>query len=208
MTNVSPLSSIDVVGDSPDAKAVPDSPQLEAVAKLVEEYDLLQADLKILAQRAAVREERVEAILSQLLPAAMEQAGVSSFVTKSGRSVIVDDKVNGNIPALSTIVKEKDPAKKAMLLQRREDALRIIGEKWPGLIKTEVSVQLGRGELDLALKAVKLLREQLDLPASVDQNVHPQTLNSHFKELKEVGRLGEIPTEPFALFIGPYAKIK
>jgi len=208
MTNPNLLSNIDVLGDSPDSQLIPDSPQLEAISKLVEEYDLLQSDLKVLAQRATVREERVEQILSRLLPEAMEQAGVMSFVTKSGRSVTVDDKINGNIPAESTIAKEKDPVKRAALQQRREEALRVIAEKWPGLIKTEVSVQLGRGELDVAIKAVKLLREQLDLPASIDQNVHPSTLNSHFKELKAEGKLEEIPVEPFALFIGPYAKIK
>lgn len=202
------MIDIDVLSDSPDFKKVADSSELAAVSKLVEEYDLLQNDLKILAQRAAVREERVEEILSQLLPRAMDQAGVSSFVTTSGRSVTIDDKINGNIPAASTILKEKDPAKRAALVQRREDALRIITEKWPGLIKTEVSVSLGRGELDVAIKAVKLLRDQLDLPASVEQSVHPSTLNSHFKELKNDGRLEEIPVEPFALFIGPYAKIK
>lgn len=208
MTNMNPLSSIDVVGDSPDAKVVPDSPQLEAVAKLVEEYDLIQSDLKILAQRVEVREDRIEMILSQLLPAAMEQAGVTSFVTKSGRSVTIDDKINGSIPALSTIAKEKDPTKKAALLARREEALRVIEEKWPGLIKTEVNVALGRGELDVAIQAVKLLREQLDLPASVKQDVNHNTLNAHFKELKAEGKLEEVPVEPFALYIGPYAKIK
>jgi len=202
------MIDIDVVSDSLDRPPVPDSPELAAITKLVEEYDLLENDLKILAQRAAVREDRKDQILSELLPQAMEQAGVSSFVTTSGRSVTVDDKINGNIPALSTIEKEKDPMKRAALTARREEAYRVIGEKWPGLIKTEVKASLGRGELELALKAVKLLREQLDLPASVDQTVHPQTLNSHFRELKENGRLEEIPVEPFALFIGPYAKIK
>lgn len=202
------MFDIDVVGDSPDNKQVPDSPALESVNKIVAEWDLLQSDLVALAQRVTVREERVKRIESELLPQAMEQAGITSFVTKSGRSVVIEDKVSGNIPAATSITKEKDPARRAALVQRREEAFRVVAEKWPGLIKTEVNVSLGRGEMDVAIQAVKLLRDQLDLSASVDQSINHNTLNSHFKELRDMGKLEEVPVEPFALYIGPHAKIK
>jgi hypothetical protein len=137
----------------------------------------------------------------------MSEAGVTSFVTKSGRSVKIDEVINGNIPAISTIEKAKGEERVA-LEARRNEAIGIVRSKWPGLIKTEVSVSLGKGETELATQMVELLRKEFDVAPSVDETIHPASLNSHFKQLKDDGKLEEIPQEPFALYIGPIAKIK
>jgi hypothetical protein len=201
------MTEIDLLSDSPDNQQVPDSPALESISKLAEEYDLLKKDLKILAERTRIREERVKDIEQRAMPMAMEQAGVTSFVAKNGRSVKIKEIINGNIPALSTIDKKKG-LERDTLLARRNQAFDIIRKKWSGLLKTELSVSFGKGEADLATRAVELLREQLQLTPTIDETVHHATLNAHFKELKDSGRLGEIPVEPFNLFIGPIAEIK
>lgn len=201
------MTEIDLLSDSPDNASVPDSPALESISKLAEEYDLLQKDLKILAERTRVREERIKEIQQRAMPLAMEQAGVTSFVAKNGRSVKIVERINGNIPAVSTIQKAKGEDRIA-LQTRREQAIAVVREKWSGLIKTELSVSFGKGEAGLAARTAQLLREQLQLNPSIDETIHPATLNSHFKELKDSGRLGEIPVEPFNLFIGPIAEIK
>jgi hypothetical protein len=199
---------IDLLDDSPDGKPVPDSPSLQSVSKLAIEYGLLEADIKTLKEQIAVREARMNTIVKEAMPMAMEQAGVSSFTASNGRSIKIEEIVNGNIPAESTINKERDPARKAALIARRVEALGVVRSKWPGLIKTELSVSLAKGETEQALRIAELIRKQFQLTSTIDETIHPASLNSHFKELKDNGRLGEIPIEPFALYIGPIAKIK
>ncbi|HKU52552.1 MAG TPA: hypothetical protein VJQ25_08800 [Nitrospira sp.] len=201
------MTEIDLLSDSPDNAAVPDSPALATISKLAEEYDLLQKDLKILAERTRVREERVKEIQQQAMPLAMEQAGVTSFVAKNGRSIKIKEIISGSIPAISSIQKAKGEDR-VKLETRRITAFEVVRKLWPGLLKTELSVSFGRGEAELALRAAKLLREQLELNPAIDESVHHASLNSHFKELKDTGRLGEIPPEPFNLYIGPIAEIK
>ena len=202
------LNDLDLTADSPDnATAAPDSPALQSVSKLVAEWDVLKGDLIKIALWETQRKARIKEIEEAALPSAMEQAGVPAFTTPSGRSVVVDEIVKGGIPAISTIEKAKG-AERSALEARRVEALRVIAEKWPGLIKTEVSMSLGKGETELATRIVKLLRIQFDISAAVDETVNHNSLNSHFRELKEAGKLGEIPPEPFALYIGPFAKIK
>lgn len=199
---------IDLLVDSTDlGTSVPDTPALSKVSELVAQWDLLGGDIKRLEAAVVLKKQARSDLEKELLPNAMSEAGVTSFVTKSGRSVKIDEVINGNIPAISTIEKAKGDERVA-LENRRMNALAIVHEKWPGLIKTELSVSLGKGETELATQMVELLRKEFDVSAEVAETIHPGTLNSHFKELKDSGHLEEIPPEPFALYIGPIAKIK
>lgn len=202
------LGSINLLEDSMDhGTQVPDSPALIKVSDLVAKWDLKKGRIRQLEAALDAEKRDVSSIEKELLPNAMSEAGVTAFVTKTGRSVKIDEVINGNIPALSTIEKAKGD-ERTILENRRMTAVSIVREKWPGLIKTEVSVSLGKGETELATQMVELLREQFGVAPSVDESIHPASLNSHFKQLKEDGKLGEIPPEPFALYIGPIAKIK
>jgi hypothetical protein len=202
------LGSIDLLSDSMDhGNQVPDSPALSKVSDLVAQWDVLGGDIKRLETTLAAKKASRADIEKELLPTAMSEAGVTSFVTKSGRSVKIDEVINGNIPAISTIEKAKGE-ERAALEARRNEAIGVVRSKWPGLIKTEVSVSLGKGETELATQMVELLRKEFDVTPSVDETIHPASLNSHFKQLKDDGKLEEIPQEPFALYIGPIAKIK
>jgi hypothetical protein len=198
------LSSLDLEAD---ARNVPDSPALASVRKLVDEWDKIEVELRKLAGLVAARLERKAEIERSSLPDAMASAGVTSFVADNGRKVDVKQVVNGNIPALSTIEKTKGP-EKGILQARRDAAIAVVKEKWPGLVKTELTVSLGKGETELATQVAELIRKQFELEPSVDETIHPASLNSHFNELKEQGRLEDIPVEPFALYVGPIAKIK
>jgi hypothetical protein len=202
------LSGIDLLADSTDmGTQVPDSPALAKVSELVANWDILGGDIKRMEAAVAAKKQQRSDIEKELLPTAMSEAGVTAFVTKSGRSVKIDEIINGNIPAKTTIEKAKGPEREA-LIQRRTLCLSIVQEKWPGLIKTELSVSLGKGETELAAQVAELIRTQFSLEPTIDETIHPASLNSHFKELKDEGKLEEIPVEPFALYIGPIAKIK
>jgi hypothetical protein len=190
-----------------DARRVPNSPALATVRNLVDEWDRLERDLRKLGAEMAARIERKQQIERESLPGAMAEAGVAAFVADNGRAVKIEQVINGNIPALSTIEKAKGE-ERGWLEKRRAACLAHIRTKWPGLIKTELSVSLGKGETVVATQMVELLRNQFNVEPSVDETVHHGTLNSHFKELKEQGKLEEIPAETFALYVGPIAKIK
>jgi hypothetical protein len=180
---------------------------LAKVSDLVAKWDLLGGDLKKLEVALELKKKQRQEIENELLPNAMTEAGVTSFVTKTGRSVKIDEVINGSIPAISTIEKLRGE-ERAAAEKRRAEAFRIVGEKWPGLIKTEVSVSLGKGETEVASQMVELLRKEFGVAPTVDESIHHASLNSHFKQLKDDGKLGEIPPEPFALYVGPRAKIK
>lgn len=202
------LNSIDLLADSQDhGTQVPDSPILAEVSDLVAKWDVLGGDIKRMEDAVAMKKKQRMDIERELLPTKMAEAGVASFVTKSGRSVKIDEIINGSIPALSTIEKLRGDERAAAEL-RRTTAIGIVHDKWPGLIKTELVVSLGKGETEVASQMAELLRERFGVTPSVDESIHPASLNSHFKQLKEDGRLEEIPPEPFALFVGPIAKIK
>lgn len=202
------LTKINLLEDSTDhGTQVPDSPALSKVSELVAQWDVIGGDIKRMEMALEAKRKARGDIEKELLPNAMSEAGVTSFVTKSGRSVKVDQTINGNIPAVSTIEKAKGDERVA-LENRRMEAIGVVRDKWPGLIKTEVVVSLGKGETDLASQMVKKLRELFGVAPTVEEIINHMSLNAHFRQLKDDGKLEEIPVEPFALYIGPIAKIK
>lgn len=203
-----PKIDIDLLADSSDlGTSVPDSPALKQASELVAEYDRLGSEIVTLEERVKQRTARRKEIEEQILPGYMTEVGLTSFRTASGRNVSVETVVRGNIPALSTIEKARGNEKQ-ILLARRDSAIAVVRQKWPGLIKTELSVALERGQMEVALHIAELLRKQFQLDPEVAENIHHATLNSHFKELRDDGKIEEIPVEPFALFVGQIAKIK
>ncbi len=206
MTNP-PLSGIDLAADAQAAQASPDSPALKSVADQVREWGLAKRRIADLAQELG----RLSAVVTEIeqvrLPAAMAEAGVQSFTTPDGRSVKIEVVARGNIPAMTSIEKAKG-AEKAALVARRNTAIEYVRTHWSGLIKTELSLSLGKGEAEVALRIAEMIRNQFQLSPTVDETIHPATLNSHFNELREMGTLKDVPTEPFAMYVGPIAKIK
>jgi hypothetical protein len=198
----------DLEGDSLEqATPIADGEKLKAISALVDEWDKHQA-LILRAETALYRaKEQVAQIEKERLPAAMAEAGVTSFKTASGRAIAIETVANGNIPALSTVEKAKGSLRVA-LQERRDRALTYVRTYWPGLVKTEVSLALGRGEAEMASRIAEFIRKEFKLTPEVAETIHPSTLNAHFKEINQQGKIGEVPAELFALYVGPIAKIK
>lgn len=202
------MTEIDLLADSTDqGNSVPDTAALKQVSSLVASWDKINSELKAMATKTAILSAQKKEIENRLLPDAMASAGTKKLVTTSGRTVEVDDIVNGNIPAPSTIEKAKG-SERDQLQARRIMALEVVRSKWPGLVKTELVVTLGIGETELATRVALLIRDQFSLEPEIKENINPNTLNAHFRELKSEGKLADIPVEPFSLYVGPYAKIK
>jgi hypothetical protein len=200
---------IDLEADSLEVAPAPatDSPALASVAALVTEWDTAQTKKAKAEADAKAAQEIILNIERERLPAAMADAGIKSFKTKTGRSVTIETVANASIPAQSTIDKAKGEMRTA-LMARRAAAYAYIGNNWPGLIKTELSLAFPKGEAGLASRIAQLIRDQFALAPEIAETVHPSTLNSHFKELRDQGKLGAVPADLFGLYIGPIAKIK
>lgn len=181
--------------------------RLLPVAKLVEEYDEKCRQIEATEELLSSLKKRKAEIETAALPVAMTEAGISAFKHVSGRSVTVKTVCQGNIPAETSVSKAK-PDVRQQLLTRRLSGLAYVRQHWPGLIKTELNLSLPKGEAEVALRIAELIRNQFKLTPSVAEIIHPATLNSHFKELMEQGKIGAVPADLFALYIGPIATIK
>ncbi len=158
----------------------------------------LQAALK-------VEEVRVKELEDRDIPTAMDEVGIANFRTTTGAEVEVKQIVSGTVPTVGGIERAK-PAERTILEKRREFSLGWIeSHGHGGIIKTEVALTFGKGQLDDAMRATKLLRDVGFLP-TMERNVHPSTFVAWVKELLQAGK--QLPTEEMGLYVGPRAIIR
>jgi hypothetical protein len=157
---------------------------------------VIQLATLLVAQRALVEKltkelteekEMLRRIETEDLPELMREIGMKSVTLEDGSSVEIVDEID------CAISEERRPVAHEWL----------IANGFGGLIKTEVSVAFGSGELEEATALAEELRGE-DFEPSVVDRVHPATLKSFVKEQMAKG-----VTIPFDLFgIHPYSKVK
>lgn len=115
------------------------------------------------------------------LPAALAEAGVSELTLEDG-----------------TNVKMKNDFSVAIPEKRRDEAYGWLEKnEYGGMIKTELVVSFGKGELEKAEKLAQvLLNKKLDV--SLSQTVHWQTLKAWIKEMEENSK--RYPSKLFGAF--------
>ena len=122
--------------------------------------------------------EQVRLLKEETIPGAMQELGLESLVLDTGHKLTCTQEVYASIP-----------------VSNRGAAFRWLEDNgYGGLIKTELSVVYGKGELE---QAVQLEHELADRGCAVDisQSVHPQTLKAFIKEQLAEGT--GIPLELF-----------
>lgn len=171
--------------DNRDA-ANPDS--LARVAELSRLMLQQEADLERANMAAAAAKEALLRTKREDLPELMREVGLSSVRLASGETVTVNEDVSASIPAVM-----------------RERAFAWLEEHgFGGLIKTELTIQYGREESDIAHADAERIAELTGRAPSVSQTVHTQTLRAFIREQMEAGR-----TVPFDLFgVHPYSEAK
>lgn len=161
-----------------DAAQGPTDQQLASVAHLGVE----------LARRAAVVAQ-LQAQLAQataawvdmrehVLPAAMEQVGLTAFKLADGSEIAVREELH------TSITKENIPKAAAWLRAKGED----------GILKAQVAVAFGKGEAQKATALALNLQAQGHTAILVEA-VHPQTLKKWFRELRDLVLKGEKPQD-------------
>ena len=143
----------------------------------------LDIDIKIADAKNSLKElEETERKLSQeLIPEALQEAGVSSLTLKNGSKVEIRVKYAARIPE-----KHKEEAFEWLKEHGHDD-----------IIKNEVIIRFGRGEED---KANKLIKELDGKGLSPDQKrrIEPMTIRGFVREQIEKGV--NLPQDKFGVY--------
>lgn len=122
--------------------------------------------------------ENARRLREESIPSAMQELELTSVTLSSGEKVKVGLEVYAAIPQAS-----------------RDEAFDwLTTNGFDGIIKTEVSMNFGRGELQRATQLAQQLRAA-GHEASLTQNVHPQTLKAFLKE--QLGAARPVPLDLF-----------
>lgn len=162
---------------------------LPEITKLAHKQHGLECEIDVLEETSKDLKDALKQIQEFQLPAAMENAGISSYATQDGIKVKIEDKVQASLKV------ENRPKGFAWL----ED------NGYGHLIKTKVVINFDRGEMDEANDLVNDLRKE-GFVANVERKVEPMTLMSFIKEQLELGR--DIPLEIFSVYKHRSAKVK
>jgi hypothetical protein len=163
---------------------------LNRISQLATQQLELQRAVKVTELELDELKKKLERIEQHDLPEAMDEVGMSEFKLKDGTKITISSFYNASIPA-----------------ERREEAYTWLDDhEHGGIIKTDVSLNFGRGELEIAKEFVTWLNEQRpELSPELSQNVHWQTLRAFVREMVESG--AALPLDLFGVFIGRKAKL-
>lgn len=161
---------------------------VEDIGVLVREARVLQRELATLDERVKAAKRDLQELLERRIPDAFAASDLAEFRTTDGKVVKVEPFVDCSIPV----------------------AMRNVAFAWlrdqghSGIIKCEVSAMFGAGEVELAQRTAKVIRDT-GIPCEVSESVHPQTLKAFAREL--LGQGGNLP-ESFSVYTGARATIK
>lgn len=159
---------------------------LSSLANLLVEADeeVEKAESALKAKKETARRLREEA-----LPAAMQEVGMAKVTLESGKTISVA------LEVYASITNEKKPAAFQWLESHG----------FGGLIKTSVSVEYGKGEIEEARKLQSRLQSE-GVMSEIDRSVHAGTLKAFLKEQLKDGK--EVPLDLFGAMPVWVAKVK
>jgi hypothetical protein len=143
---------------------------LTEMAELARALRDAQADVELLEAKLKEQKEYARVLREETLPGAMQELGLAELKLDTGETITITDDVYASIPA------DKKPAAFDWL----ED------HGFGGLIKTEVGVMFGKGEMDKATEVYDALAGQGMEPKFI-RDVHPQTLRAFLREQMRAG---------------------
>mgnify|MGYP001032616779 FL=1 len=166
------------------------SDKLEQLHTLLEETIALEGAVTQMEEDLKAAKATLHNLRTTRIPDLMAELQMEE-VSFKGWQVKVDDFVSGSLP------KDAEKKAKAIAWLEANDAA--------GLIKTEVGVSFGRSEHE----AANSLWHQLEsdgLPATLNSNVHAQTLQAFARQRIRDG--DPIDTDALGLYVGKVAKMK
>ncbi|MEG0207008.1 gp33 family protein [Citrobacter sp.] len=163
-----------------DEDKAPEGATLEQLREYADDITLLQDEIDKDTRELAIKTEKLKKLTQKTVPDIMNELQIKSFKLLDGSELSVEDKVQASIPA------HKKAEAFAWLEKYHFD----------GIIKTSVSVSFGKGEMEKAKEAQKILAEK-GVVAEIDRSIHPSTLSSFVKErLAAAGEAEQSQGEP------------
>lgn len=172
-----------------ELQAKPTDDQLRSIAAITEEYLALRARMdkaELWLKEAKARCEEVEATI---LPELMDSVGIAEFTLSDGTEIRTKPIVAGSIT-------KKNQVEAFAWLRKNGYGV---------LIKSIISVSLGKGTDTLGEKAVKAL-EKMGLEVDRKESVHAQTLGAWAREIIAEGK--SIPLDLLGIYVGKRATVK
>jgi hypothetical protein len=170
---------------------------LEKVVTLAEEAKALEDHIASINELLKAAQGRFNEIRLTELPTLMAEIGIKDFATapdEEGKytEIKVGDFVGGSLP--------KEPDKRAAAIAYLEQ-----DEDRASLVKTQLAMEFGKGEHNMALSLAEELREK-GFTVNLESGVHAGTLQAFAREALRNG--DEIDCEKLGLFHGTKADIK
>jgi len=182
------MSLTNVYEEDADALKVKDD-QLSGISSLAKRAKELEKEIEDHENTLKERKEQFRKITEEAIPEALTELGMKSFKMADGSSIDIKPFYGANI----------SEARRAQAYKWLRD------HGFDDIIKNTVSVRFGRGEDELAARAINLLRAQ-GFPVEQTEKIEPQTLKAWVKERVEKGQ--PVDSELFGVFIGQKAVIK
>lgn len=171
--------------DSGQATRVPEQ-GLSDLGKLVIELYDAQAELAQAEEHLKRKKAEVDALEQNRIPTLMTELGVESYTMVDGSKLTLKRDV-----AVSIKVENRERAIAWMIAHGHE-----------GIIKTEVTVSFGKGEMDEAERLTRRIKKSVNFPVELSKTVHPQTLKAWVREMRaeDLPADDRVPEGPDGLF--------
>ena len=187
MTNV-----FDMAEEDADSKVDASDQGKAGIARLAARQSRLSDEISALEATLKEKKKELQRVEEQDLPEAMDAIGMSEFKLTDGTTISIKTFYNASIPG-----------------ERKEEAFAWLDDNGHGgIIKTDVSVSFGRGELEIARSFLEFARgfNEASIDPELAQGVHWQTLRSFVKEQIEGG--SALPLDLFGVYVGRKAHLK
>lgn len=165
--------------------------ELANLSKEVGKAVSLTETIEGLEEMVKAHKAELHTLTNRTIPDIMRAAHTSLFKMDNGARVELKDFINGSLP------KEPELRKGALSWLEKNGAR--------DLIKTSISLALGRGQKDDAL-AVRKALGKLGMTFIEKEDVHAQSLYAFARERMKAGK--ELPIETLGLYVGQVAKIE
>jgi hypothetical protein len=148
-----------------DATPQPSKKQLDNIVGLTAKLRNDRLSRTLLETQLAKLNEIIRNTEEVLIPAAMDAAGMSSFVLADGTSIKIETQYHPNVLA-------KD--KPALMAWLRKNG-------FSGLIKNELRLDFGKGD-DAQAEKIKKMLDKSGFAYAIKTDVHPQTFRAFVRE--------------------------
>lgn len=181
------------------------SNELGAISEAAQRMQILEEDIKELAEQLKEKEQTLRKLVEQEMPDLMQELNVKNFTLTDGSKIGLIDIVSASIPSAGAIERAKDDTKEELIERQQScfDWLRTHGGA--DIIKSSVEVQFGKGEDRNCSAFKKRLREEKVFYRD-SMGVHPGTLKAFIAECLARGL--NIPAEIFKLYVGQKVQVR